>query len=86
MKVYRHDIKDNIMNKAVSIGIGLVIIVIIVGVAYSSISNQQDSSIVDELSMDENISNEQEIATEEPQTSGREISVEFAESIELVSP
>jgi hypothetical protein len=74
------------MNKAVGIGIGLFIIAIIVGVAYSSISNQQDSSIVDQMNMNEKISNEQEIVTKEPQTSGREISVEFAESIELVSP
>jgi len=56
------------MNKAAGVGIAIVIIGVIIGVAYSmSSSNTSEDNLptTEELSLDESISVEEEIVTEE---------------------
>ena len=71
------------MNKAVGIGIGVVIIIAIIGVAYSLSSFEKNEENVQDIPVDlnESIQIEEEIISEEPVEQGREISVEFSESI-----
>ena len=77
------------MNKAGGVGIGIVIIVVIIGVVYSmSSSNTSEDNLptVEEIILDESISVEGEIASEEPEQTGNDFSVEFSESIGLKTP
>jgi len=73
------------MNKVVGVGIAIVIIGAIIGVAYSmSSSNTSEGNLPtsEEINLDESISVEEEIVTEE----GKEFSVEFSETVGIKSP
>ena len=82
------------MNKAAGIGIAVIIIAIIVGIAYSVSSSDENLPTVDELDLNESVLLEEELASEEPEEvaseeleeAGREFSVELTEAIGLKSP
>ena len=72
------------MNKSVVIGIAIVIIIAIIGVAYSissSEKNEEKIPGVEDVILDEILDVQEEIASEETVQQGREISVEFSETI-----
>ncbi len=72
------------MNKAGGIGIA---IGVIAGIAYSMSSTESSNEtipIVEEIDLNESV--EEEIAVEEPEQTGRELSVELSETIGLKSP
>jgi len=77
------------VNKAAGIGIAIVIIGAIIGVAYSmSSSNTSEDNLptVEEIILDESISVKEEIVSEEPEQTGNDFSVELTESIGLKTP
>ena len=86
-QIYRYVALFYIMNKAAIIGIGVVIIVLIIGIAYSSslTESTENLPITDEINLDESISVEEEIS-EEPEQTGNEFSVEFTEDIGIETP
>ena len=81
-----------IMNKTAIIGIGVVIIVLIIGIAYSSTStepSEENLPTIEELDLDESVSLEEEIVAEEleePEQTGTDFSVELTEKLGLKSP
>jgi len=76
------------MNKSLSIGIVVIVIVIISGIAYSlssTESNEKNLSIIEDIDLDDLTSVEEETISI-PEQTGREFSVEFTEKIGLKSP
>ena len=72
------------MNKGIVIGI-IVIIVVIIGVASSLNLETYDDSSIDNIEENELIDDIEEIVIE-PETTGRNLSVELSEEMELSSP
>ncbi len=81
-----------IMNRAGGIGIAILIIVVIIGVAYSmssSDTSEDNLPTVEEVTLDETISVEEEIVSEEleePEQTGTDFSEELTEKLGLKSP
>ena len=78
-----------IMNRAGGIGIAILIIVVIIGVAYSmssSDTSEDNLPTVEEVILDETISVDEEIVSEEPEQTGTAHSVELEESMEMSTP
>ena len=80
------------MNRAGGIGIAILIIVAIIGVAYSmssSDTSEDNLPTVEEVTLDETISVEEEIVSEEleePEQTGTDFSEELTEKLGLKSP
>ena len=77
------------MNKIVGIGIAIIVIVAIAGVAYSlssTESSDENLPVVDDLNLNESGLLDEEIVSEEPEQTGRELSVELTENIGIKSP
>ena len=78
-----------IMNRAGGIGIAILIIVVIIGVAYSmssSDTSEDNSPTVEEVILDETISVDEEIVSEEPEQTGTDHSVELEENMGMATP
>ena len=75
------------MNKGGIIGIIAIIIAIIAGASYFSSTSESNEgiSIIEDLAL-EDLETEEEIIPEEPETAGKEFSVEFSEKIGLETP
>ena len=86
------------MNKAVGVGIAVIIIVAIAGIAYSLSSTESSDGnlpVVGDLNLDESVLLDEEIVTEELdeeivseelEQTGKEFSVELTEDIGIKSP
>ena len=77
------------MNRTGGIGIAILIIVAIIGVAYSmssSDTSEDNLPTVEEAILDETISVEEEIVSEEPEQTGTDHSVELEESLGFKTP
>ena len=80
------------MNKSAGIGIAAIIVIIIIGIAYSSYStepSEENLPTTEELDLGESISIEEEIVAEEleePEQTGTDFSVELTEKMGLKSP
>ena len=81
------------MNKAGGIGIAIVIIGAIIGVAYSMSSNTSEDNLpaVEDLNLDESISVSEEIVSEEivseePEQTGTDHTIELEENMGFKSP
>lgn len=72
------------MNKGAVIGIAVLVIAIIGGASYFSSESNNESPIIDDISLQE-LETEQ-IISEETEIRGNEFTVEFSEKIGLVSP
>ena len=78
-----------IMNRAGGIGIAILIIVVIIGVAYSmssSDTSEDNLLTVEEVILEESISVEEEIVSEEPEQTGTAQSVELEENMGFKTP
>ena len=73
------------MNKSVGIGIAVIAIVLIVGIAYSLSSIESDEKNLSVIEDEDLISGEEEIISI-PEQTGKEFSVELTEKIGLKSP
>ena len=73
------------MNKPIGIGIAVIAIVLIVGIAYSLSSIESDEKNLSVIEDEDLISGEEEIISI-PEQTGKEFSVEFTEKIGLKSP
>jgi len=76
------------MNKSLSIGIVVIVIVIISGIVYSLSSTESDEknlSIIEDIDLDD-LTSVEEGTVSIPEQTGREFSVEFTEKIGLKSP
>ena len=78
------------MNKAVVVGISIIVIISIIGITYSASSNDPVETnlieVEDELNLDATVPVEEDLVSDESSQTGRELSVELTESIGVKSP
>ena len=91
-QVYRYVTRFYIVKKSAGIGIAAIIIALIIGIAYSSSlteSSEENLPTTEELNLDESVSLEEEIVSEEleePEQTGTDFSVELTEKLGIKSP